>query len=67
VTLAIKTARAVKGATVSVPGAPKDKAVQDATDPNVFTAVVDAAWLKEPHDVTLTSNREEVVHKYKPS
>lgn len=67
VTLAIKTARAVKGATVSVPGAPEDKAVQDATDPNVFTAVVDAAWLKEPHDVTLTSGGEKVVHKFKPS
>jgi len=67
VTLAIKTARAVKGATVSVPGAPDDKAVQDATDPNVFTAVVDVAWLKEPHDVTLTSGEEKVVHKFKPS
>jgi len=67
VTLAIATARAVKGATVSVPGAPDNKAVQDATNPNVFTAVVDAAWLKEPHDVTLTSGGENVVHKFKPS
>jgi len=67
VTLAITTARAVKGATVSVPGAPDNKAVQDATNPNVFTAVVDAAWLKEPHDVTLTSGGENVVHKFKPS
>jgi hypothetical protein len=64
VTLTIKTAHATKGATVTVPDG---KAVQDDADPNKFTAVVDAAWLKEPHDVVLTSEGEKVVGKYRPS
>jgi hypothetical protein len=66
VRLTIKGARVAKGATVQVTGAPGVEAVQDSANPNLFTAVVDAAWVTEPHELILASTGKKSTFSYIP-
>jgi len=66
VKLTIKTARANKGATVDLTGADDVKTGQDNTDPNLFTAVVDAAWITQPHELILTSGGKKSTFTFTP-
>lgn len=68
VTLTIKTAHVVKGATLNIADAPDATIRQDATNPNLFTAAdVDPTWPTQPHVLTITSNGRVNKFNFKPN
>lgn len=65
--LIVKGARLAKGATLEITGAADAKPVQDDKDPNLFTVEVPETWLKEAHELIVTSNGQKSSYTYKPS
>lgn len=66
VRLTIKTAYVTTDATIEAKDGSSFKATQDPVNRNLFTAVVDATWPQQPHELSLTSENQQSTFSYKP-
>jgi hypothetical protein len=65
--LTITGAHLEKGATVEIGDAPNATPQQDRDNPNLFTATVEEAWLRAPHQITVTSGQQKAMYSYAPT